>query len=52
MILSLNMEKDGETHQVPATVLSVDDDTVTVDYNHPLAGQVVVYNVTLIAIHN
>jgi FKBP-type peptidyl-prolyl cis-trans isomerase 2 len=52
MILSLNMEKDGETHQVPATVLSVDDDTVTVDYNHPLAGQVVVYNVTLVAIHN
>ena len=52
MILSLNVERDGENHKVPATVVSTKDDTITVDYNHPLAGQVIVYSVTLIAINN
>jgi FKBP-type peptidyl-prolyl cis-trans isomerase 2 len=28
----------------------VRNDTVTVDYNHPLAGKVIVYTVTLISI--
>jgi len=50
MILSLAVEKDGVSEQVPATVLNVDEDTVTVDYNHPLAGKVVTYTVTLHAI--
>jgi len=52
MILALNVQKDGETHQVPATVVSVNDDMVTVDYNHPLAGEVIVYTVTLVGIHS
>ena len=51
MILTLTMQKDGEDHKIPATVVSVGDETVTVDYNHPLAGQVIVYTVTLVAIN-
>ena len=50
MILALNVDRDGKEHKVPATVVSVGDDTVTVDYNHPLAGQVIVYTVTLLNI--
>lgn len=52
MILSLNMQRDEKSHKVPATVVSVSNDMVTVDYNHPLAGQVIVYDVTLIAIND
>jgi len=52
MVLSLNLQRDGQDHKIPATVVSVSDDTVTVDYNHPLAGQVIVYTVTLVGIHS
>lgn len=50
MLLSLAVEKDGITQQVPATVLAAGNETVTVDYNHPLAGRVITYTVTLHAI--
>lgn len=50
MLLSLAVEKDGIKQQVPATVLAAGNETVTVDYNHPLAGRVVTYTVTLHAI--
>jgi FKBP-type peptidyl-prolyl cis-trans isomerase 2 len=50
MILSLNVERDGQNCPVPATVTAVNNDTVTVDYNHPLAGKVIVYTVNLISI--
>ena len=50
MILSLNVERDGQNCKVPAAVTAVKDDTVTVDYNHPLAGKVIVYTVKLISI--
>jgi len=50
MILSLTVDKDGKKEQVPATILKVDNDMVTVDYNHPLAGKVITYAVTLHAI--
>ncbi|RUM33455.1 MAG: peptidylprolyl isomerase [Desulfobulbus sp.] len=52
MVLSLNLRRDGIDHQVPATVVRENEDTITVDYNHPLAGQVIVYTVTLIGINN
>ncbi len=52
MILSLTVHRDGENHKVPATVVAVNDDTVTVDYNHPLAGEIIVYTVKLLAINN
>lgn len=52
MIISLAVEKDGRQQQVPATVLKLNSQTVTVDYNHPLAGKPVTYTVTLHAIGN
>ena len=50
MILSLAIDKDGVAQQVPATVLAATNNTVTVDYNHPLAGMVITYTVKLHAI--
>lgn len=50
MILSLSVEQDGASQQVPATVLAAGHEIVTVDYNHPLAGQTITYCVTLHAI--
>jgi FKBP-type peptidyl-prolyl cis-trans isomerase 2 len=50
MLLSLAVEKDGVKQQVPATVLAAGNETVTIDYNHPLAGRVIIYTVTLHAI--
>ncbi|MBV5317717.1 MAG: peptidylprolyl isomerase [Desulfobulbaceae bacterium] len=52
MILSLTIEKDGMQQQVPATVLATNSETVTVDYNHPLAGKTISYTVKLHAIGN
>lgn len=52
MILSLAIEKDGVQQQVPATVLAINNDSVTIDYNHPLAGQTISYTVKLHAIGN
>ncbi|PLX47813.1 MAG: peptidylprolyl isomerase [Desulfobulbaceae bacterium] len=46
-ILQLNVRKEGVSHQVPATVVELNQDTVTVDYNHPLAGHTLTYKVTL-----
>ena len=50
MILGMNVEKEGEEHQVPATVLAANDSEVTVDFNHPLAGQELTYQITLASI--
>ena len=50
MILSLAIERDGAQQQVPATVLSAGNESVTIDYNHPLAGKVITYTVKLHAI--
>ncbi|MCL1980740.1 MAG: peptidylprolyl isomerase [Proteobacteria bacterium] len=52
MILSLNLEQNGSSHQVPATVLAAGKEMVTIDYNHPLAGRIIIYTVTLHAIGN
>jgi FKBP-type peptidyl-prolyl cis-trans isomerase 2 len=50
MILALAVEQNGQTRQVPATVLAADSRTVTVDYNHPLAGKTITYTVKVHAI--
>jgi FKBP-type peptidyl-prolyl cis-trans isomerase SlpA len=50
MILSLNIEKDGIEHKIPATIIEVNDDTVVVDYNHPLSGHHLTYDLTVTAI--
>ncbi len=50
MILSLKVEKNGQEHPVPATVVEVNKDTVVVDYNHPLSGHNLLYDITVISI--
>lgn len=51
MIVSQKMEKDGQTHSVPATIIEIKDDLVVIDYNHPLAGHHLTYNMTVIDFH-
>jgi len=44
-----------ETHEgveIPGTVLRVKDDNVEVDFNHPLAGQELVFKVEILGINN
>ena len=50
LVLSMNMERDGVTHQVPATIVEVSNDMVTVDYNHPLAGHPLNYEVKILGV--
>ncbi len=50
MVLSLQVEKDGNPHQIPATIVEITNDTITVDYNHPLAGHNLVYELKVEAI--
>ena len=50
MILSLTITQDEVEQQVPATVLAASNETVTIDYNHPLAGRTITYTVKLHAI--
>jgi FKBP-type peptidyl-prolyl cis-trans isomerase SlpA len=50
MIVSLKVEKDGIEQKVPATVIAIDGSKLTVDYNHPLAGHHLTYEITLVEI--
>lgn len=50
MLISLKVDRDGQQHQVPATVIEVNEDSVVVDYNHPLAGHELVYEVSILNI--
>lgn len=50
MLLSQKVEKDGVEQQVPATVIEVKEDKVVIDYNHPLAGHHLTYELTILAI--
>jgi len=50
MIFSLNIEREGKQHTVPATVIEIKNGEVVVDYNHPLAGHHLNYNITVLDI--
>lgn len=50
MVLALKIDKDGVEEKVPATVISVEGSQVTVDYNHPLAGHHLTYELHLLGI--
>lgn len=50
MVITLNADKDGEQVPVPATVVEINGDVVVVDYNHPLAGHHLTYEVTLLEV--
>jgi FKBP-type peptidyl-prolyl cis-trans isomerase 2 len=39
---------DGQ--RVPATVAEVTDETITLDFNHPLAGQDLTFDITLVEV--
>lgn len=52
MILSLKVQKEGVEHQIPATVMELKQETVVVDYNHPLAGHHLTFNVTILKVEN
>ncbi|MBI5556051.1 MAG: peptidylprolyl isomerase [Deltaproteobacteria bacterium] len=47
VVVGMTMEKEGRQHQVPAMVTAVSGDMVTIDFNHPLAGNKVIYRITL-----
>ncbi len=47
MIVSLKTMRDDKEVQVPATILEVAADKVVIDYNHPLAGHNLTYNITI-----
>jgi FKBP-type peptidyl-prolyl cis-trans isomerase SlpA len=50
MILSLNIDKDGTEQKIPATIMEVSGSKITVDYNHPLSGHHLTYDLTLVDI--
>lgn len=50
MVLSQKVERDGVEQKVPFTVMEVKDDLVVVDYNHPLAGHHLTYDLTVVDI--
>lgn len=47
--LTIQTRQAGE-EPVEMTVVAIDDDTVTLDANHPLAGQTLVFDVELVGI--
>lgn len=47
MIVYLNTEREGQEVQVPATVIEINDEGVLIDYNHPLAGHNLTYEITV-----
>ncbi len=50
LVLSMNVESAGITHQVPATIVELKDDSIIIDYNHPLAGHPLNYEITVLEI--
>ncbi len=48
MIVSQKIEKDGQQLDVPATIIELKDEKVVIDYNHPLAGHHLNYELTIL----
>jgi FKBP-type peptidyl-prolyl cis-trans isomerase SlpA len=46
---SFESPEDGE---IPGTVLSIKDDMVEIDFNHPLAGQEIIFTVDILGVNN
>ncbi len=47
MVLGMDIERSGQKHKIPALVTVVKDDQVEIDFNHPLAGKTLTYQLTL-----
>jgi len=41
---------DANGHELPGTIVDFDDKAVTIDFNHPLAGRNLVFDVEIIAV--
>jgi len=50
LVISMNVDSAGVTHQVPATIVEIKDDSLMIDYNHPLAGHALNYEITVLEI--
>ena len=48
MIISQKVEKDGQQHMVPATIIELKNEKAVIDYNHPLAGHHLTYELTVL----
>lgn len=48
--MTLNMHEDGNPRPIPVIVRDLNEETVTLDANHPLAGQDLVFEVELVEI--
>jgi len=46
---SFESPEDGE---IPGTVLSIKDDMAKIDFNHPLAGQEIIFTVDILGVNN
>ncbi|MEZ0483741.1 FKBP-type peptidyl-prolyl cis-trans isomerase [Fibrella aquatica] len=49
--MTLNMHEDGNPQPVPVIVRALSDDSVTLDANHPLAGQDLTFELELVSIN-
>ncbi len=50
--VGMNLVYEFEGQETPVTVIDVDDESVTLDANHPLAGMVLFYEVTIAAVRD
>jgi FKBP-type peptidyl-prolyl cis-trans isomerase SlyD len=50
MVLAVTDEETGG--QVLAEIIEVNDDTIVVDYNHPMAGQELTFDITITALRD
>jgi FKBP-type peptidyl-prolyl cis-trans isomerase SlpA len=49
--LSYSFESQ-EGEEIPGTVVSLKEDAVSIDFNHPLASQEIVFTVTILGVNN
>jgi len=47
MVIGMAVERDGKEHKVPARVKEINGDEIVIDYNHPLAGKSLTFNITI-----
>ena len=52
LIISMNVDAAGVNHQVPATIVELKENSILIDYNHPLAGHPLNYEITVLEIRN
>jgi peptidylprolyl isomerase len=48
--MTLNMHQDGSGQAIPVIVRAVSEESVTLDANHPLAGQDLIFDIELVAV--